>query len=151
MHIDPQVLARLPHRPPMVLLERFLGADEDHARCELTVDRTVPFTNTDGALPAWIGIELMAQTIAVWAGHQSLSRNELPQIGWLLGTQVYRCTQPLFPAGMVLSVAVRRVARIDRMGSFDCKIEMDGQIVASAQVKVYLTERSEFKGNTHTP
>ena len=41
----------------------------------------------DGQVPAWVGIEYMAQAIAAWAGCRARAAGKPPQLGFLLGSR----------------------------------------------------------------
>ena len=60
----PWPLAELvPHAGDMLLIEEILACDDQGIETRLVV-RPGLFTDADGALPAWIGVELMAQSVA---------------------------------------------------------------------------------------
>ena len=48
-----------------MLIEKVLSVGEEQASCQVTVGDGVlaPFLTPDGDLPAWFGIEMIAQTI----------------------------------------------------------------------------------------
>ena len=67
----PAIETLLPHQAPMLLLDRLCAADAQQARCETRIGaRHALLLDGEGNLPGWVGIELMAQTIAAWAGMQ---------------------------------------------------------------------------------
>ena len=57
----------VPHRGTMRLVDRLVDWDEDTVAVELRVPEEGPFSHAEG-VPAWVGVEYMAQTIAAWAG-----------------------------------------------------------------------------------
>ena len=63
----PAVESLVPHRGTMSLLDRVLAVDEEQALAEVDVGPASLFAQADG-VPAWVGIEYMAQTVAAWAG-----------------------------------------------------------------------------------
>jgi len=81
----PAIEALLPHQAPMLLLDHICTVDASQVRCETRVGpRHALLLDGEGNLPAWAGIELMAQTIAAWAGMQGRLRGEPVRIGMLL-------------------------------------------------------------------
>ena len=95
----PWTLAELvPHAGDMLLIDDILACDESGIETRLVV-RPGLFTDAAGALPAWIGVELMAQSVAAFAGCQARRRGEAPALGFLLGTRQFACDVPAFPAG----------------------------------------------------
>lgn len=163
MHNLLPVAAYLPHDAPMVLLDTVIDVDDERAHCQVTLTRDgvlAPFFNADGELPAWFGIEIMAQTIGVWSGwhkqqHQAEScQGKKPRPGMLLGGRGYRCKQERFPAGATLDVHIRLLMRDEKIGSFDGDILINGENYASGRLNTYQPDDDELahllrQGNTH--
>ena len=63
----PPIVELVPHRPPMLLLDRVLSYDGECVVCETVLEHDSPFVE-QGHVPALVGIEYMAQTIAAGAG-----------------------------------------------------------------------------------
>ena len=59
------------------------------------------------------------------------------KIGFLLGTRMCRVMTPWFRIGDRLLISASLVFRDEQMAVFDCRIEIDGQLAAEAQLKVY--------------
>ena len=77
----------VPHAGNMVLLDEVLSCDTEAIEVRLLVRPNGLLSDSDGSLPAWTGIELMAQAIAAFAGIQA-KRAGLPvELGFLLGTR----------------------------------------------------------------
>ncbi len=70
------ILELIPHRPPMALLDELVEHGPEHLSARMTVSQDMMFVDETGSLPAWAGIELMAQAIAAFGGLQSLARGE---------------------------------------------------------------------------
>ena len=127
----------IPHRGAMRLLDRIVVVDEARAVAEVDVPADGLFTR-DGQVPAWIGIEYMAQAISAWAGGRSRSHGGGPKLGLLLGSRSYVAHRAGFPCGATLQVEARcELMGGNGLGLFDCRIELDGQAVATARVSVY--------------
>ncbi len=127
----------VPHRGAMRLVDRLLDWDDDRAVVEVTVPLDGMFHDDEG-VPAWVGVEYMAQAIAAWAGCQARARGEAPKIGFLLGTRRYSAGTGFFAPGMVLRVEVQCELFGDNgLGSFACRILHGGETLASANVSVY--------------
>jgi predicted hotdog family 3-hydroxylacyl-ACP dehydratase len=115
----------LPHAGRMILLDRVVEWDAERILCERVVRRGDAFVEATG-MPAWSGIELMAQAIAAWNGCQVLAAGGLVRPGFLLGTRSYRANVDAFPPGATLRVeAVRTFHDDDGMGSFSCRVSAD--------------------------
>ena len=55
----------------MLLLEEVEAVTADTATCRVAVSPgsvLAPFLDTNGDLPGWFALELMAQTVGVWSG-----------------------------------------------------------------------------------
>ena len=76
----------VPHRGTLRLVDRLVAWDEDSVAVELRVPHEGPFSDAEG-VPAWVGVEYMAQAIAAWAGARALARGEPARPGFLLGTR----------------------------------------------------------------
>lgn len=145
------VASYLPHEAPMVLLDKVLHVDEEQAHCQVTISKDgvlAPFLNAQGALPAWFGIEIIAQTIGVWSGwhrRQQTERKDKPQLGMLLGGRGYRCQQAQFPAQARLDVFISLLIRDEKIGSFDGKILINGEKVASGRLNTYQPDSIELQ------
>ncbi|MFN2644711.1 MAG: beta-hydroxyacyl-ACP dehydratase [Burkholderiales bacterium] len=133
----PPVEEILPHRGGMLLIERVLGWDAEHAAVAAT-PRGDAWYAERGAMPSWIGIELMAQAIAAHVGLVARTRGEPPRRGVLLGTRQFRSSETHFAAGVQLHV-MARVSYRDESGlaSYDAIIERAGTQIATANVTVY--------------
>jgi predicted hotdog family 3-hydroxylacyl-ACP dehydratase len=134
----PPIEALVPHRGAMLWLERLVAADEVTVEAEARVRREAWYAEDDGAMPGWIGIELMAQAIAAHAGLRGLRSGGLPKPGVLLGCRAYRVGAPRFAAGTLLRVAARMsFADESGFGAYDCVISDSGGELAAATLKVY--------------
>ena len=127
----------LPHAGAMILLDAVLEHSPEHTLCRRRVPADGLFHDADGALPAWMGVELMAQAIAAWAGCQAKQAGEPVRLGFLLGTRHYTCNVAAFAPGSELRVEARRDFHDDSgMGVFACRIEASG-ILAQARLTVF--------------
>jgi len=128
----------VPQRGAMQLLDRIVDVDADKAVAEVDVPVDGLFTR-DGQVPAWIGIEYMAQAISAWAaGRSKRQGGDGPKLGLLLGSRRYVADCAGFPAGATLRIEARcELIGDNGLGLFDCRIEMDGRQVASARVSVF--------------
>lgn len=161
-HVDPTVVPQgvehfVPHRRTMSLLSRVVETDANEAQAEVDITPASLFARDDG-VPAWVGIEYMAQTIAAWAGARARRAGHEPNIGFLLGSRRYSCAQPLFGFGQTLRVSARcELIGDNGLGQFACRISdaTTGQSIAEAMVSVFEPPAdggSDFKTNpTQSP
>lgn len=64
----------LPHAGDMILIDKVLSFDDEQICTTLTVKAEGLFNLPDGSLPAWVGVELMAQSVAAFAGCHARQR-----------------------------------------------------------------------------
>jgi predicted hotdog family 3-hydroxylacyl-ACP dehydratase len=127
----------VPHRGRMLLVDRLLAHDEDAVAVGAAIRADNLFADAQG-VPAWIGIEYMAQAIAAWAGCRALARSEPVRIGFLLGARRYDGDPRHFAIGTMLRIEARRELFGDNgMGMFACRILEGDTELARAQVAVF--------------
>lgn len=126
----------LPHRPPMILLDEVVDYGDDFAIGRVTIRPTSRFFDPRlCAVPAWVGIEYMAQTIGIWAGAQQLRAGRPVQVAFLLGTRSYRSNMHAFAPDTVLTVRMDVLySERNSLGSFGCRIDGVGAVGASVEV-----------------
>ena len=137
----------LPHTAPMLLLEQICDIGTDHARCRVTLSDTGvlgPFLTPDGQLPGWYAMEMMAQTVGVWSGWHGRRRGESPHVGLLLGARALHCVHPSFNAGSVLDISISLLLQDERIGSFDCVIQQNEEILATGRLTTYQPDENEI-------
>jgi predicted hotdog family 3-hydroxylacyl-ACP dehydratase len=133
----------LPHAGEMILLDGIEDVEAERIVCTRTVQPGALFVDADGSLPAWVGVELMAQAIAAWAGCRARADQQPVQLGFLLGTRHYACNVDAFPGGTRLRVeAVRTFHDEHGMGVFTCRIDAP-DIHAEARLTVYRPRDAE--------
>lgn len=134
----------LPHRAPMMLLHRLTQVDEVSATCRAIVERNCIFLDSQDRLPAAVGIEWMAQTVAVHAGYLALSSGKPISLGYLLGTRKYRCTRPTLYVGEQFDIHVEELFKGNGMASFQCTVSQDSDVIIEAAINTY---QPEVKGS----
>ncbi len=125
----------IPHSGRMILLDRIIDYDEQSLSAELIV-RDAGLPGNDKTVPAWAGIEYMAQAVAAYAGIKSKQLGEPIKLGFLLGTRRYTSNVASFNVGSALIIQVRNIIQDEKLGVFDCKIYGTG-IEISANLNVY--------------
>jgi predicted hotdog family 3-hydroxylacyl-ACP dehydratase len=135
----PPVDELLPHRGTMKLLDSVLSFDRLSVRALAHVDPDAWYADVDGAMPNWIGIELMAQAIGIHVGLLTRCEGGAARPGVLLGTQHYASSVRSFARHTRLYIDAKQVLRsAEGHGAYDCAISnADGAALAHAIVKVY--------------
>jgi predicted hotdog family 3-hydroxylacyl-ACP dehydratase len=131
----------VPHTGRMSLLKRVLCADGERLQAELTISPEDLFFDAMGpgtGVGGWVGIEYMAQAVAAWAGLRGRQKGGEPKIGFLLGSRRYTTSRAAYLAGERLLVSVRREFQAENgLGQFECRIDIDGECVATAHLTVF--------------
>ncbi|MDI1231403.1 MAG: hotdog family protein [Methylobacter sp.] len=125
----------IPHTGSMVLLDRIIDCDDQGLTAEVVV-RGDGLLGDDRSVPAWVGIEYMAQTIAAYAGVMAKQVNEPIRLGFLLGTRRYSSNVAVFKVGSTLTIRVKNIMQDDNLGVFDCRILGEG-VDVTANLNVY--------------
>lgn len=133
----------VPHGPEMTVIDRILTYSPERTVAAVEITPRSLFLAGTG-VPAWVGIEYMAQTIAARAGYEARLRGERPAIGYLLGTRAYRSEVPEFPLGAALTIAVEPVVVDEKLGAFQCSIAAD-RVIATAVVNTYQPAAHELR------
>ena len=125
------------HREPMLLLDRLIDIGPDFAVCEWKVCDKVAFIIQGAGVPTYVGVEYMAQCIAVHAGACASARGLAPPLGFLLGTRHYKAATRYFELGVTYRATCRELIKDDQgMASFECSILLDDNILAEARLSV---------------
>ncbi|MEX3947278.1 hotdog family protein [Paraburkholderia sp. EG287B] len=134
----PPIEAIIPHRGTMLLLDSVAACSDESLTALARVHADAWYADEQGAMPAWIGIELMAQAIAAHVGLLSMREGKPARPGVLLGTRRYEAAQGAFAGGGPLSVTVNELLRSEEgHGAYGCTISQDDKPLAEATVKVY--------------
>ncbi|MFU8789760.1 MAG: 3-hydroxylacyl-ACP dehydratase [Methylobacter sp.] len=126
----------IPHSGNMVLLERVIDYDEQSLTAEVVVRADGLLGGDEKNVPAWVGIEYMAQTIAAYAGMMAKQANEPIRLGFLLGTRHYSSTVAAFQVGSIVTIRVEKIMQDDNLGVFECRILGEG-VEVTAKLNVY--------------
>ena len=128
------------HRKPMLFLDRLTAIGAEFAECEWEVRGDFPLVVPGLGVPGYAGIEYMAQCVAVHSGARANVRGQKPPLGLLLGTRNYECRVPYFEVGGHFKAACEELVRDSQgMGSFACRIEKEGAVIAEASLAVFET------------
>ncbi|MBY6064350.1 hotdog family protein [Pseudidiomarina sediminum] len=135
----PALAELIKHQPPMRLIDQFLKGDQEGATCAATISKDNLFYRDElKGLPAHVGIELMAQTIAAAAGYRHRDAGQDIKIGFLLGSRNYRCQVSHFALGETYVINVHEIhAESSGLSVFECEIQHTDTVIAKAKLNVY--------------
>lgn len=134
----------VPHKAPMLLLESIADWDLTGVDAVVNPRDSALFADANGEIPAWVGIEYMAQAISALAGIEAKTRGESVCIGFLLGTRKYRAEVASYKPEQKLLVKVRELLRDENnLVLFNCEIYAENKLLASAEIKAIQPENIE--------
>jgi predicted hotdog family 3-hydroxylacyl-ACP dehydratase len=134
----------LPHTGKMRLVDEVLSYEGETARLRLVVRNDGVFNDPalDGDIPAYIGIEYMAQAVAANIGLSLQRDGDRKRTGFLLGTRSYESNVGSFKPGAELFITAERVLNSpEGLGVFDCTIVGSG-VSVSAKINGFLPKDS---------
>lgn len=132
----------LPHRGTMLLLDGVSDCTDETVTAYASVRADTWYADADGAMPAWIGIELMAQAIAAHVALLAMRAGGQARPGVLLGSRRYEAHVPAFVRGARLRIDAKELLRGEEgHGAYECTIHQDDEqgsvCCAEAIIKVY--------------
>ncbi|WP_417550886.1 hypothetical protein [Methylophaga sp.] len=129
----------VPHTGTMSLLSRVTAYSDQWLEAEVDIHSASIFVEEQG-VPAWIGVEYLAQAIAAYAGLQQRQQSKTPKLGFLLGTRRYQCNIDWFETGQTLSIRVECEMQAEN-GLHVFRGQLKGEkVVATANLNVYQPE-----------
>jgi predicted hotdog family 3-hydroxylacyl-ACP dehydratase len=128
----------LPHRGTMLLIDAVNAWSDEALTAQATVRGDAWYADANGAMPAWIGIELMAQAIAAHVALLAMRAGTRARPGVLLGSRRYQAHTPTFARAARLSIEVKELLRGEAgHGAYECTIDHQQARCAEAVIKVF--------------
>ena len=142
--IDLSPEALLPHDHPMILIDEITEYGTHHLIASVQPAIGKPFADDRGCVPAWVGMEYMAQSIGAFAGVQSQLAGEPVKVGFLLGTRAYRIDIDSFLNDVTYQIRVQQLYQDSGLSAFECEIFLaDGTVQATATINTYQPDHLE--------
>lgn len=133
----------LPHTGAAVLIDEVLSQEGDCIRALAKITAEHPFYVAGRGVPAWAGIEMMAQAVAAHAGLLGRRLGRGPRQGMLLGTRRYQSRVAWFAEGEDLEIHTESsFGKEGGMAACDCRIDSRGRTVAEAIIIIMEGELS---------
>ncbi|MDD2761556.1 MAG: 3-hydroxylacyl-ACP dehydratase [Methylomonas sp.] len=133
----------LPQSGTMVLVDKVLEAGEGHIVVEMTVRDDGLFSGPDHTVPAWVGLEYMAQAVAAYSGYQRKRRGLDIELGFLLGTRFYQCSVGEFKCGAKLEIRAEKIIEAaNDMAVFDCRLTGEG-VEATSKLNLLMPQDTQ--------
>jgi predicted hotdog family 3-hydroxylacyl-ACP dehydratase len=123
----------------MVLLSRILAHDAAQTVCAVDITVATPFLAEDKSVPAWVGVEYMAQCVAAHAGLVARARGEAVRLGLLIGARWIDFHAEGFAPGQILIVTAVHTWGERELASFACRVADEGsdRVLVEGVMSVY--------------
>ena len=135
---DPSRL--LPHRPPMLFIERVLGWDDTGGVCRGRIDPDACLAAASPLVPASAAIEVAAQAMAAIEACRSGDGGK-PRRGYLVAMAQTELSVSGFPVGSVLTVEVGRTTWSPPMARASARVAVADQEIVSCSLATWESER----------
>lgn len=134
----PAVEDLTPHRGGMLLISRIVAEGADELTAEITIAPDHPFLVPGKGVPAYVALEMMAQTISAKDGLEQQRAGNPPAIGFLLGCQRFKTYREWLQVGETLTCHVFCRLDADGLGSFECELRSPaGGVLAKGNISVF--------------
>lgn len=131
----PPLTAFMPHRPPMLLLDRMLACTDGEAICDKTIRDTDVFVE-EGEISALVALELFAQTAAAHFAYLAMQRGKGSASGALLGTRKLELGAHRLAVGDRVEVRVAQTMSMPPAAQYECTLTREGETIASGTINV---------------
>ncbi|MEN3976577.1 3-hydroxylacyl-ACP dehydratase [Emcibacter sp. SYSU 3D8] len=138
----------VPHRGLMSLLDALIEHSDEQSVASVCITPQSTFCLPGLGVPAYVGLEYMAQTVAAFDGAKRHTEGAAPMLGFLLGTRRYQSLRDYFVPGETLVITATMTVSQHPVAAFDCTILIEEEVVATASLTVYRAEGQnlEFPG-----
>jgi predicted hotdog family 3-hydroxylacyl-ACP dehydratase len=147
----PPVGTLVPHRSPMLFLNGVIACSESTTTCLATVGASSPAVREGVVASPW-AIELVAQSVAAFAGVRAISSNAAPLRGFIVSCReaVFEVAQ--LPIETLLRIDVERFSGDVNMGLFRGIVRvasLSADVLARVELGVVLEEPGDVSGVAH--
>ncbi|MDC1295526.1 hypothetical protein N8077_04255 [Myxococcota bacterium] len=136
----PPISQLIPHREPMILLDKLVDWSRGSARCSMVVSEGARFVE-DGKLDSPCLLEHMAQAVAVCLGYEMLLSGRGLRVGMIVSCRTFEALIPTTKVGETLLVSAEQVAANLSASTFDCSVDRTGdgtdERIARASLTLY--------------
>lgn len=133
-----QLFQLIPQRPPIVMVDSILCADEQGISTALTVQENNFFLQ-DGQLTEAGIVEHMAQTAAALAGYGNLKEQTAPKVGFIGEVKEFECSA-LPRLGDKLTTTLTTIAELAGVTLVECHTQCNGERIAHCQLKIVIQD-----------
>lgn len=132
----PPISMLMPHREPMVLLDRVVRWSVGEIECATRVREGARFVE-DGALLAPFTIEHMAQSVAVCLGYEAYQGGRGVRVGMIVSCREFRAHRERALVGDELTVCASRERGNETLSHFHCEVRHGDEAFANATLTLF--------------
>lgn len=125
----------LPHRPPMLLIDRIDEVTSDTVMCRATIHPACVFAQNGVVHPSAM-IELVAQACAIFVGVTSVRAGGAPRAGFLASCREISFAVDSFAVGDELTIVATKVAGQERLAAFTGTVSRRGEVCTTIELSV---------------
>ncbi len=140
MSAIPSIREILPHAGESVLLDTVVDIEKDAIVCETLLANHQIVLDEDGSASAALGVELMSQAAAAFAGCRARLDGCPPQKGVVLGVRRLEVYEACFSSDQRLSVAARLSAAMGATSIFECEVRAGSELLQEGSLTVHLLD-----------
>lgn len=141
-----EIMNKIPHRYPMLLVDRILELNEDGCvgrKC-VTMNEGIFQGHFPGApiFPGVLTVEAMAQTAAVYVMTYLEEKGEAEDcLVYFMSIDKVKFRKPITP-GDAIEFHIKKIAQKGPVWSFSGVAKVDGKVASQAEFKAMITPRS---------
>jgi predicted hotdog family 3-hydroxylacyl-ACP dehydratase len=129
----------LPHRPPMVLIDRLVEWEQGSGRVEVRAPLNGLAVRSDGLLEPPVMVEMVSQACAAVSGFESLRAGGAPARGALVGISRFEFGESAL-AGEALTILVRFTGKLGPFAMAEGEVLRGTAILARGSLKLWVSE-----------
>lgn len=126
----------VPHKPPMLMIDRLVEVLERASVSEMTVRSDMPFVSPEGLLDEAAYPEIISQAIAAQEGFRKIGSKNPELEGFLLGVkkmEIFAAAQ----VGDTLRISVFKTAKFGDFGIISGEVFRGDDLLAKGEIKVW--------------
>ncbi len=126
------------HRPPMLLVSSLLMREETLGRVSATVPDSGPMVHQGRVLDEYL-VEILAQSMAVIDGYDSVRDGKPPSGGFLVGLKHFNIHRVPVP-GQSLVITLVKLFEFGPMTIMEGRVKSGEALLAEGELKVWIPE-----------
>lgn len=138
------ILDLIPQRPPIVMVDRFLGFEDGVSHTEFAVSGDNILVE-EGHLTECGLIEHIAQSAAARVGHVFRSEGKEVPVGYIGSVNKFTIDS-LPPAGCLIRTEIKVIQEVMGISLIEAECKVDGRHIAGCRMKIFLDTDGKEKG-----